>query len=231
MRGKAVVSNLEAERRLVAVLIADIAGYTRLMGEDEDAVMAAWWSYRHEVTDPKIEEYRGRIVKHTGDGFLAEFPSVVDAAKCAMEIQTEIAERNIGVSAEKCIAFRIGINLCDVVADEEDIYGDGVNIAARVEALAESGGICITAPVYEQIRKRISADFEDMGAKKLKHVDAPVQVYRVWPQNSSGGESDVAEPVPGHQMETSPVYRWTGVASVVVVLVGISIMVWNFLDN
>ncbi len=221
----------EMERRLVAVLIADIVGYTRLMGDDEDAVMAAWWSYRDEITDPKIEKYHGRIVKHTGDGFLAEFPSVLDAAKCAMEIQTEIAVRNIGVADEKCVEFRIGLNLCDVVSDEEDIYGDGVNIAARVEALAESGGICITAPVYEQIRKKIAADFEDLGAKKLKHVDEPVQVYRVWPRNSSGDESGVAKPVPGYQIESSPVYRWTGMASVAVVLVGISIIVWQYMGN
>ena len=225
------VTNSDVQRRLVAVLIADTAGYTRLMGADEDATMAAWWSYRREITDPKIENYRGRIVKHTGDGFLAEFPSVVDAAKCALEIQTEISERNKGVPAEKRVEFRIGLNLCDVVADDEDIYGDGVNIAARVEALANSGGICITAPVYEQIRKRIPVEFEDLGAKKLKHVDQAVHVYRVRPRSASGERGNMAEPVPGHQIETSPVYRWTGVASVVVVLVGIGIMVWNYVGK
>jgi adenylate cyclase len=136
------------ERRLAAVLAADVAGYSRLMGEDEEGTLAALKAIRHEVSDPKVAEHRGRIVKTTGDGLLVEFASVVDAVRCAVELQREMALRNDSVPKERRIEFRIGINLGDIITDEHDIYGDGVNVAARLEALAEPGGICVSRVPY-----------------------------------------------------------------------------------
>src|SRR5215471_15002658 len=132
---------MTATRRLAAILAADVAGYSRLMGTDEEGTHERLRAYLRELVDPKIAEHRGRIVKNTGDGMLTEFPSVVDAVRCGMEVQRAMAERNAGTSPEKRIEFRVGINLGDVIAETNDIYGDGVNVAARLEALAEPGGI------------------------------------------------------------------------------------------
>ena len=137
----------DTERRLAAILAADVAGYTRLMNADEDATMAAWWSARKEVIDPRIGEHGGRIVKHTGDGFLAEFGTVLNAVQCAIDMQNEQAIRNADVPSNHRMDFRMGINLGDIIIDSEDIYGDGVNIAARIESLAAPGGISISASV------------------------------------------------------------------------------------
>ena len=137
------------ERRLTAILAADVAGYSRLMGGDEEGTLAALKVLRREVSDPKIKEHRGRIVNTTGDGLLSEFASVVDAVRCAVDVQREMAARNAGVPAERRIDFRIGINLGDIIIDENDIFGDGVNIAARLEALAEPGGICVSRVVRD----------------------------------------------------------------------------------
>jgi adenylate cyclase len=143
------------ERRLVAVLAADVAGNSRLMGADEEGTHAALRAIRREVTDPEIAEHRGRIVKTTGDGLLVEFPSVLDAVRCAIELQRAMALRNDGVAKECRIEFRIGINLGDVIIDREDIYGNGVNVAARLEALAEPGGICVSRVVRDQARDKV----------------------------------------------------------------------------
>src|SRR5712671_952322 len=132
------------ERRLTAILAADVAGYSRLMGADEEGTLAALKVLRREVADAKITEHRGRIVNTTGDGLLSEFASVVDAVRCAVEVQREIAARNAGVQSERSIDFRIGVNIGDIIIDENDIFGDGVNVAARLEALAEPGGICVS---------------------------------------------------------------------------------------
>ncbi len=164
------------ERRLAAVLAADVAGYSRLMGEDEEGTHAA---LRREVSDPKIGEHRGRIVKATGDGLLVEFPSVVDAVRCAVELQREMALRNAEVPVERRIEFRIGINLGDVIIDEQDIYGDGVNVAARLEALAEPGGICVSRVVRDQVRDKVDFGFEDLGEQQVKNIARPVRVYRI----------------------------------------------------
>jgi adenylate cyclase len=161
--------------------MADIVGYTRLMGKNEEATLDAWYACRNDIIDPKIDYFRGRIVKHTGDGFLAEFPSAIDAMKCAIEMQTGLEKRNKNVPEESRILFRMGLNLCDIVADEEDIYGEGVNTAARVEALAEPGTICITSAVHDQVGSKVKAEFEDLGAKKLKNVSKHVRVFQVWP--------------------------------------------------
>jgi len=140
------------ERRLAAILAADVAGYSRLMGADEEGTHAALMVLRREVSDPKFAQHRGRIVKTTGDGFLAEFASVVDAVRCAVELQREMALRNSDVPSERRVQYRIGINIGDIIIEADDIYGDGVNVAARLETLAEPGGICISAIVLSRCR-------------------------------------------------------------------------------
>ena len=140
------------ERRLAAILAADVAGYSRLMGADEEGTLAALKALRRELADPKIKEHRGRIVKTTGDGLLIEFASVVDAVRCAVEVQREMAERNDDVPPDRRIEFRMGINLGDIIKDGRDIHGDGVNVAARLEALAEPGGICVSRVVRDEVR-------------------------------------------------------------------------------
>jgi adenylate cyclase len=167
------------ERRLTAILAADVVGYSRLMGLDEEGTLAALKGHRREIIDPKIVEHRGRIVKTTGDGLLVEFASVVDAVRCAVELQREMAERNADVVAETRIEFRIGINLGDIIIDEGDIFGDGVNIAARLEAMAEPGGICISRTVLTQTRGKLDFPVEDLGDQALKNIAQPVHVFRV----------------------------------------------------
>src|ERR1700751_3778989 len=143
------------ERRLAAILAADVVGYSRLMGADEEGTLERLKAHRRELVDPKIRKHRGRIVKTTGDGLLAEFPSVVDAVRCAAEVQRGMIDREPEVPDERRIRFRIGINLGDIIADGEDIFGDGVNVAARLEALAEPGGICVSRVVRDQIRDKL----------------------------------------------------------------------------
>ena len=167
------------ERRLAAILAADVVDYTRLMDADEDATMATWWSVRKDVIDPQIAGHKGRIVKHTGDGFLAEFSTVLDAIRCATTIQMELNARNADCPRNRRMDFRMGVNLGDIVVDHEDIYGDGVNIAARLEGLADPGGICVSGGVYEQVHKRIDLAFEDMGEQPFKNIPRPVRTYRV----------------------------------------------------
>jgi adenylate cyclase len=166
-------------RRLAAILAADVAGYSRLMGTDEEGTLAALKSLRRELADPKIKEHRGRIVKTTGDGLLIEFASVVDAVRCAVEVQREMAERNADVPSDRRIEFRMGINLGDIIRDGRDIYGDGVNVAARLEALAEPGGICVSRVVRDQVRDKLAFSFEDMGEQQVKNIARPVRVHRI----------------------------------------------------
>ncbi len=173
------------KRKLVAVIAADVAGYTRLMGADEDATMAAWWSHRKELIDPTIAEYEGRIVKHTGDGFLAEFHSVLGAVRCAVAMQSEMARRNADVPEDRRMQFRMGVNLCDIMSDDEDIYGDGVNIAARLESLAEPGGVSISGAVHEQVRGKLDFFWEDLGEQRVKNVAEPVRAYRMNPHTGA----------------------------------------------
>jgi adenylate cyclase len=166
-------------RRLAAILAADVAGYSRLMGADEEGTLARLKAIRRELVDPKIKEHRGRIVKTTGDGLLVEFPSVVDAVRCAVEVQREMAERNTDVPQALRIEFRMGINLGDIIKDGRDIYGDGVNIAARLEALAAPGGICVSRVVRDQVRDKLAFSFEDMGEQEVKNIARPVRVHRI----------------------------------------------------
>ncbi|HEV2334488.1 MAG TPA: adenylate/guanylate cyclase domain-containing protein [Stellaceae bacterium] len=180
------------ERRLAAILAADIAGYSRLMGADEEGTLAALKAIRAELGDPKIAEHRGRIVKTTGDGMLVEFQSVVDAVRCAVALQQGMAAHNVDIPAERRIEFRIGINLGDIIGDAGDIYGDGVNIAARLEALAEPGGICVSRVVHDQVRDKLAVAFDDQGEQQVKNIARPVHVYRV----RTGGPAPVTAPLP-----------------------------------
>src|SRR5438046_3122528 len=167
------------ERRLAAILAADVAGYSRLMGADEEGTLAALKAHRRAVLDPKITEHRGRIVKTTGDGLLVEFASVVDAVRCAVDMQRQMAERSAGVAAEQRIEFRIGLNVGDIIIDDKDIYGDGVNIAARLEGLAAPGGICVSRVVRDQVRDKLDFSFEDMGEQQVKNLARPVRTHRI----------------------------------------------------
>jgi adenylate cyclase len=166
-------------RRLAAILAADVAGYSRLMGADEEGTLAALKAIRRELSDPKVKEHRGRIVKTTGDGLLIEFASVVDAVRCAVEVQRAMAERNVDVPLDRRIELRMGINLGDIIKDGRDIYGDGVNVAARLEGLAEPGGICVSRVVRDQVRDRLAFAFEDMGERQVKNIARPVRVHRI----------------------------------------------------
>jgi TolB-like protein/class 3 adenylate cyclase len=164
-------------RRLTAILAADVAGYSRLMGADEEGTHDRLQAHLRELVNPKIVEHRGRIVNNTGDGFLAEFPSVINAVRCAVEVQRGMVERNGSVLPDKRIEFRVGINLGDVIVEEYDIFGDGVNVAARLEGLAEPGGVCVSRVVRDQIRDRLDYTFEDLGERQVKNIARPVRTY------------------------------------------------------
>jgi adenylate cyclase len=167
------------ERRLAAILAADVAGYSRLTGVDEEGTHVQLQGHLRALVDPKVAEHRGRVVKNTGDGMLAEFSSVVDAVRCALDIQRGIAERNAGVPDVKRIEFRIGINVGDIIIDRGDIFGDGVNVAARLEGLAKPGGICISDDAHRQVRGKFDVTFEDVGERQLKNIARPVRVFQV----------------------------------------------------
>jgi TolB-like protein/Tfp pilus assembly protein PilF len=167
------------ERRLAAIFAGDVAGYSRLMGIDEEGTLAQLKAHRRVLVDPKIKEHHGRIVKTTGDGVLVEFASVVDAVRCAVEIQRGMAERNADVPPERRIEFRIGINVGDIIIDGGDIFGDGVNVAARLEALAEPGAIWVSRVVREQVRDKLAFAFEDMGDREVKNIARPIKAHRV----------------------------------------------------
>jgi adenylate cyclase len=173
---------MAATRRLAAILAADVAGYSRLMGADEEGTLERLKALRRELFDPKIAEHHGRIVKTTGDGLLVEFASVVDAVRCAVAVQQAMPERNTSVEADNRIELRIGINLGDVIVEGDDLYGDGVNIAARIEALADAGGVFVSNTVHDQVRDRLPFVFEDLGEHQVKNIARPVRVYRVRPE-------------------------------------------------
>src|SRR5262245_18799961 len=179
-------------RRLTAILAADVAGYSRLMGADEEGTHERLKALLRELVNPKIAEHSGRIVKNTGDGFLAEFASVVDAVRCAVEVQRGMAERNAGTPPEKRIEFRVGINLGDVIVEEHDIFGEGVNVAARLEALVGPGGICVSRVVRDQVRDRLDLTFMDMGEQSVKNIARPVRVYSWRPEGRAGAPTTSA---------------------------------------
>jgi adenylate cyclase len=173
------MSGERVERRLAAIFAADVAGYSRLIGADEEGTLALLRELRRQLIDPKIAEHKGRIVKTTGDGLLAQFSSVVDALRCASEVQEAMAARNAAIPTERRIEFRVGIHQGDIVVEDGDIFGDGVNIAARLEGLAPAGGICISARVQEDAAGKLDLPFEDMGEQTLKHIARPVRVFQV----------------------------------------------------
>jgi TolB-like protein/class 3 adenylate cyclase len=177
---------MTATRRLAAILAADVAGYSRLMGADEEGTHERLRAHLREVVEPKIKEHRGRIVKNTGDGLLAEFASVVDAVRCAVEMQRAMVDREPEVPDERQIKFRIGINLGDVIVEDKDIFGDGVNVAARLEVLAEPGGISVSRVVRDQVRDKLDFVFEDMGEQQVKNIARPVRAYAWRPENAAG---------------------------------------------
>ena len=167
------------QRRLAAIVSADVAGYSRLMGRDDSATLAALKAHRRNLIDPKIAEYAGRIVKTTGDGLLLEFASVVDAVRCSVEVQRGMADRNASVPGDQRIDYRIGINVGDIIVDGDDIYGDGVNVAARLESLAEPGGICVSAIVRDQAHTDLGVEFTDFGEQNIKNIERPIRVFRL----------------------------------------------------
>jgi adenylate cyclase len=170
---------MSAARRLAAIFAADVVGYSRVTGADEEGTLERLRALRREMIDPTVREHRGRIVKTIGDGMLVEFASVVDAVRCAIAVQRGMAWRNTEVSSEKRIQFRIGINLGDVVAEGDDLFGDGVNVAARLEGIAEPGGICLSRAAYDQARGKIDLAARDMGEQKLKNIAEPVRVFKI----------------------------------------------------
>ena len=186
------------ERKLTTILSADVQGFSRLMGKDEEATLRTLQSYR-EVTDTLIQQHRGRIVGTAGDSVLAEFVSVVDAVRCAVEIQQQLKARNADLPAHRRMEFRIGINLGDVMVDGEQIYGDGVNIAARLQALADAGGICISGTVYDQIKNKLGLRYEDLGEQMVKNIAEPVRVWRIRLEESESPKSEVRSPESGVQ--------------------------------
>ena len=168
---------MTTNRRLAAILAADVAGYSRLMGQDEAGTLAAVRKLRVEVIEPCLSEHNGRLFKTMGDGFLAEFPSVVNAVACAVGVQKAMALRNADLPQDRRMDLRIGVHLGDVIAEAGDVYGDGVNIAARIESLAPAGGVAVSAMVHDNIGNRLDLAFMDMGEKSLKNIDRPVRVY------------------------------------------------------
>lgn len=196
------------ERRLAAILAADVVGYSRLMAADETGTHARLGATRREVLNPLIAAHNGRIVKLIGDGALVEFPSVIDAVTCAVAMQAGVAERQVGVPDDQRIQFRIGINIGDVIIDEGDIYGDGVNVAARLEPLAEPGGVCVSRTVVEYTKGKLDLHFEPMGEHRLKNIPESISVYRVVPGSAPQG----------HSKRRGPAARWMAIGAVAIVV-------------
>src|SRR6266567_2061424 len=196
--GGCILSSKHVERRLAAILAADVAGSCRLIGIDEEGTLAQLKALRKTLFDPKVTDHRGRVVKNTGDGILVEFASVVDAVRCADEIQRSVSERNTDVPQDKRIEFRIGIHVGDIIIDENDIYGDGVNIAVRLEGIAEPGGICISDDAHRQVRGKVETTLEDMGPQTLKNIAEPMRVWRIRKNSISSLVVVSAYPSSGH---------------------------------
>jgi adenylate cyclase len=205
-----------ADRRLTAILAADVVGYSRLMAADEKGTHARLKGLRKDFIEPTVAEHHGRIVKLTGDGALVEFGSVVDAVECAAAIQAGVAERQAGQPNDRRIVFRIGINIGDVIIEDDDIYGDGVNVAARLEGLAEPGGICVSRNVYNQVKNKVAFGFEPMGEHQVKNIPEPVIAYRVLPD-----PGPVAKII-GLKHAGRPKWRWAMVATTALAIVALA---------
>ena len=200
------MADRHSSRRLAAIVVADVAGFSRLMGSDEEGTLSVLKTHRRELIDPKIQEYGGRIVKTTGDGMLVEFSSVVDAVRSWLDVQNGMLARNDATPVERRIQFRVGVNLGDIIIDGDDIFGDGVNIAARLEAMADLGGICISQAVLDQVKRKLDLNLEDLGSTALKNIEEPVRTYRIVnagqteksaaPAGTSAVLSDAVPPLP-----------------------------------
>jgi adenylate cyclase len=201
---------MSQSRRLAAILAADVVGYSRLMGADEEGTLERLKALRRELIDIKIDQHHGRIIKTTGDGLLVEFASVVDAVRCAAEVQQAMPEHNAGVAVDRRIELRIGINLGDVIADGDDLFGDGVNIAARIEALADAGGVFVSGTVYDQVRDRLPFGFEDRGEQQVKNIARPVRLYRVL--LSETASTAVRAPAPASERPSIAVLAFTNMS-------------------
>ena len=210
----------KAKRKLTAILSADVKGYSRLMQDDEEATVRTITAYRG-VMSSLIQEHDGRVVDAKGDNLLAEFPSVVDAVRCGVEIQKELKLRNEELSENRRMEFRIGINLGDVIEEEETIYGDGVNIAARLEGLAEGGGICISRTAFDQVKNKLDVGYEYLGEHSVKNIAEPVRVYKVLMEPEYAGE------VIGEERPKPKQRRWAAVAIGFIIVVG-ALAIWNF---
>ena len=182
-------------RRLAAILAADVAGYSRLIGADETGTLQAFKLMRAQLFEPMVARHNGRLVKTTGDGFLVEFRSVVDALRCAVEVQASMPKGNVAISSDRRIEFRMGINVGDIVVEDGDIFGDGVNVAARLEGLAEPGGICVSSRVQEDAAGKLDLSFVDIGEQELKNIARPVRVYRVTKERDAEAATEPA-PLP-----------------------------------
>ena len=215
------------QRRLAAILAADVVGYSRLMGADEEGTLTQLKGHRRDLVDPKIAEHRGRIVKTTGDGMLVEFASVVDALRCGVEAQRGMAERNADMPQDKRIEFRVGIHQGDIIIDGDDIFGDGVNVAARLEALAEPGGICVSGRVQEDACGKLDIPFEDMGEQSLKNISKPIRVYRVVPNGPRGALGNKNNAFPSRWWKVIGLRR-AGVALLAALLVIFGTAYWRF---
>jgi TolB-like protein/class 3 adenylate cyclase len=210
------------KRKLAAILSADVEGYSRLMDDDEEATVRTLTSYRTAISD-LVQQFRGRVVDSPGDNILAEFKSVVDSVNCAVEIQRELAERNEELPDNRKMQFRIGVNLGDVIDEDGRIYGDGVNIAARVESLAEAGGICISGRAHDQVENKLGLEYEDLGKHEVKNISRPLQVYRVLSYPGAA-----AHRVDQAKENLSKKWRKVGFSAAAIVIIAFALGIWQF---
>jgi class 3 adenylate cyclase len=206
------------ERRLAAILAADVVGFSRLVGKDEEGTLARLKATRMEVVEPRLAQHHGRMVKLMGDGALVEFASVIDAVSCAVDIQQSMTQRAAGQDQSDRILYRIGINVGDVVVEDDDILGDGVNIAARLEGLAEPGGICVSGKVYDEVGAKLDLAYDDLGEQRVKNIEEPVRVYAI---RAEGGGAGYAPPT----RRRSPAPALVAAAAAVI-LIGAGLTVW-----
>lgn len=220
----------DRQRKVTVILAADAVGFSKMMGDDEERTLHNLDECR-SIADTKVKELNGRIFGGAGDSIIAEFPSAVAAVNCASQIQDALAARNAGKPSDEQMWFRIGVNLGDVIVDQDNLYGDGVNISARLEAMADPGGVCVSGSVYDLVHSKVPLTFESLGFRKLKNISNPIQVYRVLVAPEPAGrisavESEEPGYALGHELE---VRRWTDLISLVAVLIIIGVAFWFYI--